>query len=263
MSIKKFNSILIISFLGVLTYAQDTMEYKKRNFISAEDTLSYRILYPKNFDEQASYPLILFLHGAGERGSDNKKQLTHGSTLFSNKENESDYPAIVIFPQCPSNDYWAKVVVDRSTHPLGLSFQYENGPTRPMELVMALVEDFKKKNYVRKDQIYLMGLSMGGMGTYELLSRKPDTFAAAIAICGAGDPSTVKKYAQKTPLWAFHGAQDNVVDPKYSLEMVAALLKEGAFPKMTMYDYADHNSWDSAFSEPALLEWLFSHRLEK
>lgn len=263
MSIKNFGFILLIFCFGAAVSAQDDPQYERRDFIAAEDTLSYRILYPMNFDEKASYPLLLFLHGAGERGSDNEKQLVHGSSLFSNKKNRSDFPAIVIFPQCPLNDYWAQVEVDRNTRPIGLDFRYERGPTKAMALVMELLEELKGKNYVKKDQIYLMGLSMGGMGTYELLSRRPDTFAAAVAICGAGDPKNVNNYAYKIPLWAFHGAKDDVVSPKHSLEMVSALLKAGAFPKMTLYDFANHNSWDAAFAEPGLFEWLFSHRLKK
>ena len=105
-----------------------------------------------------------------------------------------------------------------------------------------------------------MGLSMGGMGSFELLSRRPDIFAAAIPICGGGDPNSVSGYAKNTPLWVFHGAQDNVVNPLQSMEMVSALLKAGVYPKFTLYDFANHGSWDPAFAEPDLLPWLFSHK---
>ena len=104
---------------------------------------------------------------------------------------------------------------------------------------------------------------MGGMGTYELLARNPNRFAAAIAICGAGDPKYVNNYAKKIPVWAFHGAKDNVVDPLQSMKMVSALLNEGAFPRLTLYDFANHNSWDPAFAEPELLQWLFSNTLNE
>ncbi len=127
-------------------------------------------------------------------------------------------------------------------------------------MVMDLLETTIEEPYTKDDQVYLMGLSMGGMGTFELLSRKPDTFAAAIPICGGGEPESVSVYAKNTPLWVFHGAQDNVVHPLQSMEMVSALLKEGVHPKFTMYDFANHNSWDPAFAEPDLLPWLFSHK---
>ena len=249
--------------LGLMAHAQNTSLFKEEKIIKKGDTLFYRVLYPKDFDENSSYPLVLFLHGAGERGNDNIKQLTHGSSLFTNKKNRADFPAVVVMPQCPQNDYWAQVLVDRNNYPIGLDFQFEKGPTKAMELVIYLLEEFQKKNYIRKDQVYLMGLSMGGMGTYELLARKPNSFAAAIPICGAGDPDMVGNYALKVPIWAFHGAKDIVVNPMHSFEMVTSLLKEGAFPRFTLYDIANHNSWDPAFSEPDLLTWLFSHQQKK
>jgi len=256
---KKIGVLLIVLGFGSILMAQETSLYEKKDFIKGNDTLLYRILYPENFDEKASYPVILFLHGAGERGNDNKKQLTHGSSLFTEISHRKEFPAIVVFPQCPADDYWSNVKVDRSTAPVSLSFQYEKGPTKAMELVINLLDDMRRQNYVNKDQVYVAGLSMGGMGTYELLSRKPDVFAAAVAICGAGEPESTKKYATKVPLWAFHGAKDNVVDPENSVTMVSALLKAGGSPSFTLYGDANHNSWDSAFAEPGLLPWLFSN----
>ena len=152
--------------------------------------------------------------------------------------------------------------VDRSTYPIKLNFNYKGGPTKPLEMVMDLLQTTIEQPYANDNQVYLMGLSMGGMGTFELLSRKPDTFAAAIPICGGGDPNSVATYAKKIPLWVFHGAQDNVVNPLQSMEMVSALLSAGAYPRFTVYDFANHNSWDPAFAEPDLLPWLFSHKKE-
>lgn len=215
---------------------------------------------PKNFSKDHQYPLVLFLHGAGERGSDNEKQLVHGSKLFANQQNMENYPAIVVFPQCSKNDYWSNVDVDRSNYPIRLKFKYDDGPTKPMQLVMDLMDEMLEKPYVDHNQIYIMGLSMGGMGTFELIHRKPKTFAAAIPICGGGDTSSVSNYATTLPIWVFHGAQDNVVDPQLSINMVSAILKEGGFPKFTLYDFANHNSWDPAFAEPKLLSWLFSNK---
>ncbi len=219
-------------------------------------------MYPNNFQEDGNYPVVLFLHGAGERGNDNEKQLVHGGKLFATDYLQERYPAIVIFPQCPTNSYWSNVDVDRSTYPIKLNFNYKGGPTKPLEMVMDLLQTTIEQPYANDNQVYLMGLSMGGMGTFELLSRKPDTFAAAIPICGGGDPNSVATYAKKIPLWVFHGAQDNVVNPLQSMEMVSALLSAGAYPRFTVYDFANHNSWDPAFAEPDLLPWLFSHKKE-
>lgn len=255
-------SFILFAFFGCHAIAQDSLLFERKNFIQKKDTLPYRILYPNNFNKDASYPLVLFLHGSGERGNDNTKQLTHGSSLLTNPTHREDFPAIVIFPQCPPEDYWSNVIVDRSSYPVGLKFQYDKGPTRPLELVMSLIDETLANSYVDNNQVYVMGLSMGGMGTYELLFREPDVFAAAVSICGAGNPESTKKWASKVPLWAFHGAKDNVVNPQHSISMVSAVLKEGGFPSFTLYDDAGHNSWNPAFDDPDLLPWLFSHSLK-
>ena len=252
--------LFFLMFLAcTLVSAQWQSKYEAKMLIDGSDTLRYRIMYPKNFKEDGSYPVVLFLHGAGERGNDNERQLWNGGKLFATDYLQEKYPAIVIFPQCPTDSYWASVDVDRSSYPINLDFKYSDGPTKTMQMVMDLLETTIQQPYSKDDQIYLMGLSMGGMGTFELLNRKPDTFAAAVPICGGGEPGSVANYAKNTPLWVFHGAQDNVVHPLKSMEMVSALLKAGVYPKFTMYDFANHNSWDPAFAEPDLLPWLFSH----
>ena len=125
---------------------------------------------------------------------------------------------------------------------------------------MALLVQFVFDEYpVKKDQVYTGGLSMGGMGVFELVRRMPKTFAAAFPICGGANPATASKM-KKTSWWVFHGAKDDVVPPYHSENMVAALKKAGAKVKFTLYPNANHNSWDSAFAEPELLSWLFSQR---
>lgn len=241
-------------------FAQPASPYSEAVFTEGEARLPYRKLLPQNFDPQASYPLVLFLHGAGERGSDNSKQLTHGSDLFTNPLTRDAFPAVVLMPQCPVGDYWAQVAVDRSSYPIGLDFQYEKGPTQALQMVMQLLQKYLDEPYTDPRRVYVMGLSMGGMGTFEILSRMPDTFAAAIPICGGGDPTSVSPYASETPLWVFHGAVDQVVAPEQSLQMYQALFEAGARPGFTIYPQVNHNSWDYAFAEPELLPWLFSHR---
>ena len=237
--------------------SKDLFSHEKH--IVNNDTLNYRMLLPKNFDESKQYPLVLFLHGAGERGSDNKKQLVHGSRLFLNEKNRDSFPAILIFPQCPQTDYWSKLEADRSTKPITFKFKYDEAPTTAMALTMNLMDQLVTKPYVKTDQVYVMGLSMGGMGTFEIIHRKPEMFAAAIPICGGGDPKSVSTYAKEIPLWIIHGAKDDVVNPNLSLSMASAILSAGGFPKLTLYDFANHNSWDPAFAEPKFLTWLFSN----
>lgn len=247
----------IIFLISNSVIAQQEL-YEAKMFINNTDTLNYRIMYPKDFSKDKQYPLVLFLHGAGERGSNNASQLVHGSKLFAEETNRGAFPALVIFPQCPQNDYWSNATIDRSTKPISLVYPQNASPTKALNLVMLLMDDYLNKPVINKEKVYIGGLSMGGMGTFEMLYRRPDTFAAAFAICGGGNPETVKAYANNTELWVFHGAKDDVVDPQLSISMVSAYLKAGGKPNFTLYADDNHNSWDSAFTEPKLLTWLFS-----
>lgn len=254
------NYILLLFFLiSNVTISQNLDVFSKEFFVSKNDTLKYRMLLPKGFSEDKQYPLILVLHGAGERGNDNEAQLVHGSKLFSDEKNREAFPAIVIFPQCPKDDYWSNVKIDRSKKGLD-KFKYQKAgkPTKSMELVSNLMDDISNKSYINKNKIYVGGLSMGGMGTFDILNRRPDMFAAAFPICGGGNPKSVTTYANKVSLWVFHGGNDDVVHPYFSLIMVAALQKQGSDVKLTYFENDNHNSWDSTFSEPNLLKWIFS-----
>ncbi|HAG16204.1 MAG TPA: phospholipase [Bacteroidales bacterium] len=251
--------IYLLLFILQTGLAQDSLSsYKKEIFVSKLDSMPYRILFPPHFSAEKSYPLVVFLHGAGERGNDNEKQLIHGSSLFTSPEALANYPSIVLFPQCPSDDYWAKVKIDRNDAKKTFDFLYTKPPTRSMNNLIQLIDKLLDGNYINKDQVYVMGLSMGAMGVYEILYRKPNTFAAGIAICGGGNTHFAKNFAKQTPLWIFHGSRDDVVDPKYSVRMVEAILEAGAYPKFTLFEDANHNSWDPAFAQKEILPWLFS-----
>ncbi|MEB8330337.1 prolyl oligopeptidase family serine peptidase [Flavobacteriaceae bacterium KMM 6897] len=250
--------ILMAPFFAV---AQVPSLYEKGIFIDQQDTLRYRIMWPENFDATKEYPVVLFLHGAGERGHDNTSQLTHGSSLFTDVGNRNDYPAIIIFPQCPKNDYWSNVKVDRSRSGVKkFRFKKEGTPTKAMDLLLNYLDAMVGKPFIKKDQIYVVGLSMGGMGTFEILARRPNLFAAAMPICGGGNPKSVSNYASNVPIWAFHGAKDDVVSPVFSIHMIEEIIEKGGTPKFSLYDTANHNSWDPAFNEPEFLSWLFSKR---
>lgn len=249
---------ILLLFITNGAMAQHQELYDAKVFINDTDTLNYRILYPKDFSKDKQYPLVLFLHGAGERGTNNASQLTHGSKLFADEKHRDEFPAIVIFPQCPKDDYWANASVDRTTLPLTLKFPDGGEPTKALNSVMSLMDKMVTKSYINNEQVYVGGLSMGGMGTFEILSRKPDMFAAAFAICGGGNTELAEAYATKTDLWVFHGAKDDVVNPQLSVDMVSAILKYGGKPNFTLYADDNHNSWDSTFAEPGLLPWLFS-----
>ncbi|WP_445956707.1 carboxylesterase family protein [Yeosuana sp.] len=256
----RYLSLICLVGISNLIIGQNQNLYTSEIFVKNNDTLQYRMLLPKDFSESKQYPLVLFFHGAGERGNDNVTQLVHGSSLFSNEKNRDSFPAIIVFPQCPKEDYWSNVKRDYSKKGLE-KFKYKRigKPTKSMKLVLGLMDDLTNKPYVKKNQVYVGGLSMGGMGTFEILKRRPNMFAAAFPICGGGNPKSVAKYANKVALWIFHGGKDDEVHPYFSLVMVTALQEKGADVKLTYIENANHNSWDSAFDEPNLLPWLFSN----
>lgn len=256
---KIFLYCLLCVFTAFQIQAQDFTLYQKKWFVLNNDTLPYRLLLPQDFNPNQKYPLVLMLHGSGERGSDNEKQLVHGASLFLNDSVRKNFPAIVVFPQCSENSYWSNVnITSDSTGKRTFNFQTNGEPTTPMRLLQRLVP-FLTDNYpIDRKRMYVGGLSMGGMGTFELVRRNPQTFAAAFPICGGANPQTASKLT-KTAWWIFHGAKDDVVPPYFSEQMVEALKKHKAEVLFRLYPEANHNSWDSAFAEKDLLPWLFSH----
>ena len=249
--------------ISILGFGQvDLNPYKKEVFIGKKGyTLPYRILFPEDYNPKKQYPLVLFMHGAGERGNDNEIQLVHGASLFLKAENRKKYPAIVVFPQCAEKDYW--VEVNRRILADGTrirEFPFNEQPRPSTGLVIELVEQMIEDKIVDESRLYVMGLSMGGMATFELLARYPDRFAAAMPICGGGNPKLARAYAPNTPLWIFHGDADEVVKVENSRRMLRAVVDEGGKAKYTEYPGVNHNSWDSAFAEPDFLKWLFSNR---
>lgn len=220
----------------------------------SEQLLPYRILWPKGYqqDGDQEYPLILFLHGAGERGNDNQLQLTHGASLFL--DNQEDFPAIILMPQCAQEDYWAQMIKGEDNQRV---YNFNEYPNPSLAAAQKLLHTFIEEEKVDPDRVYLIGLSMGGMGAYELLAREPETFAAAIPICGGTNPQLLGLYAHRVPLWIFHGTEDMVVTVENARRIVRQLIKLGITPRYTEYAEVNHNSWDYAFAEPALLSWLF------
>jgi len=258
---KKFLFLAIILGVGFVqqSVAQDFSSYKKYTLVQNGDSMPYRILLPENFEPSKKYPLVIFLHGSGERGHDNEKQLTHGAELFL--QNQHKFPSIVVFPQCSQKSFWSNTQFlfdDKGERKL----YYDTGgdPSDAMKMLITIVNNLFVQYKIKKDQVYIMGLSMGGMGTFELVNRMPLTFAAAIPICGGANP-LISSNLKNTTWWVFHGDADNVVPPSHSQQMVKAMKQTGVSVKFTLYSGVGHNSWDAAFKEPELLKWLFSKRL--
>lgn len=250
-------AFLLIAQLPFSGGAQDRSLFQKKWMVQGDDTMPYRVLLPKNYDSTKKYPVIFFLHGAGERGRDNEKQLAHGSKLFLTDSVRDKFPAFVVFPQCGINDYWSNVLRMHGDGDKRTFYFLEDGnPNKAMQMAQELLTYFLATYPIKKDQVYVGGLSMGGMGTYELVRRMPGTFAAAFAICGGADPATAKQM-KDVSWWIFHGLKDDVVPPYHSENMVKALLARGVRVRFNFFPNANHNSWDSAFAEPDLLPWLF------
>src|SRR6266403_2086316 len=205
--------------------------------------INYLLFLPQGYEAKSEkrWPLILFLHGAGERGTNIWKVATHGPP--KNVQEHPDFPFIVVSPQCPDGEHWSN------------------------EILLALLEQTVLDYAVDTNRIYLTGLSMGGFGTWDLGLTYPEKFAAIVPICGGGQMITVvlssreKTKALKTlGVWAFHGAKDPVVPVEESQRMVDGLKKVGVKEvKFTIYPDAGHNSWTEAYNDPQLYEWLLKH----
>ena len=250
----------ILLILSLSLHAQDLNEYKKEIFIRKSQVLPYRFLYPLSFDAGRKYPLLIFLHGAYEKGNDNEAQLDIGGRYFLADSNRRNFPAVIIFPQCPSNDVWA--YFDAEFDSMGVLkraiFPFRKEPTAVTSLLKQLVDSLMSSSFIDISKIYVGGLSQGGMGVFDIVARYPNIFAAAFPICGAGKVSTADKFAKQTALWIFHGADDDVVPVHFSRQFYQKLKKLGGDVKYTEYPGVRHDSWINALHEKDLLPWLFS-----
>jgi predicted peptidase len=252
----KFLLILAIALTFTLTMessaADNRDRFEARTFTdSAGEKLNYRLLKPKDYDANKKYPLVLFLHGAGERGDDNVKQLVHGMNDFASDEVMAKYPCFVIAPQCPNDAKWVEIDWSARTH------KAPDKPARALRLSFETIEALKKEFSIDDKRLYVTGLSMGGYGTWDAIERKPDFFAAAAPVCGGGDVENAKKIA-KLPIWAFHGDKDTAVKVERTRDMIAAIKAAGGEPKYTEYPGVGHDSWSATYRNPEFYAWLFA-----
>ena len=206
--------------------------------------MPYRLFAPKD-PKDGPFPIFLFLHGAGERGSDNDRQVDFNNGIFNSltfKYFYEEHPSIIIAPQCSEEQWWTDGYM--------------------LAALMSLVEYVGDIYSGDANRLYVMGLSMGGMGTWALLEKYPHKIAAAIPICGNGDPSKADRF-KDIPIWAFHGDNDDVVPVEGSREMVNALKATGSTTvKYTECPGVMHDSWNNAYKDPDLLNWMFSQSKE-
>ncbi|ULC60482.1 prolyl oligopeptidase family serine peptidase [Flaviramulus sp. BrNp1-15] len=248
----KFNLIVVLVTLCCITnlHAQSSLFSYEQYVNTKGDTLKYRQLV-SDYAKDTKYPLVIFLHGSGERGDDNKAQLKWGVKNFATSENMKLHPTIVIAPQCPKNTSWGNYSYEN------MSLQPE--PTKTMTLLIELIHKAIENLPVDTNRIYITGLSMGGFGTFDAVSRYPDLFAAAVPVCGGGDVTKAESIAH-IPMWIFHGAKDDAVNAVLSQNMLNALTKAGSYPGYTQYPEVGHFSWIAAYSDTMMMEWLFNQR---
>jgi len=230
-----------------------TSIYKNHN-----KELPYGLALPDNYDHAKEYPLVLYLHGAGERGNNNLVNIpaNKGSILWAEDSLQAENPCFVLAPQCPTDSSWTGILAD------GGPFE----PTVHLEMVHELLMELLNEYSIDKNRLYCTGLSMGGFGTWALNISYPETFAAMVPICGGGDPEQAEFLADK-PIWNFHAEDDAVVDVSYSRDMVNALKNAGSNVIYTEYDIGvvspplapfPHFTWVPAYNDKKMIEWLFT-----
>jgi gluconolactonase len=248
---------IFTALLLAVTAARAATEaaFESRVFTNdAGATLPYRLLVPENYSPGQKYPLVLFLHGAGERGSNNTAQLVHGTKLYLEPANRAQFPCFVIAPQCPTGQQWVNMQWsgDKGTQPAE--------PSDAMKLVLGILHETGQEFSIDPNRVHVTGLSMGGYGTWDLITRFPGRFASGAPICDGGD-DTVAAKAAKVPIWAFHSEDDPTVKVTRTRDMIAAIRKAGRHPHYFEYWGLGHNSWTKAYSEPEFLPWMFAQRL--
>ena len=201
-----------------------------RKTITKELSARYMVVLPGNYNRNEKWPLIFFLHGRGERGDDLEKVKVHGPVKYAQKH--KDFPFVLVSPQCPQDRLWWSC-----------------------DVLINLLDEVVAGYNIDEKRIYLTGLSMGGFGVWDLACRYPERFAAVAVVCGEGEPS-LAKHLKDVPVWAFHGAKDEIVPLEKSLQMVEEIKANDGNAKLTIYPELGHDSWTVTYDNPALYDWF-------
>jgi predicted peptidase len=237
-------SLAAAAALGSLLASPASAQEKVTGFLdktvsAGGTTMSYVVYVPRDYTPDRKWPVILFLHGSGERGTDGLKQSQVGLggavRLYPER-----YPAIVVMPQCAPNQRWSDTQADLAMQALDRTVQEYHGDP---------------------DRLYLTGLSMGGAGSWYLGTRYPEKFAAVVSLCGGGDIPAIAEKLAKKPVWVFVGDQDRPQTVEFCRNVAEALKSAGSTTvKLTVYPGVPHNCWDKAYAEKDLTDWLFAQK---
>lgn len=244
----KLASLTVVFFSLLAAEAQSADEdFSSFSFAALNGLeMPYRLHSP-TLENGTEVPLIIFLHGAGGWGTDNIKQISggnaHGTQLWLKPEIAADNPAFVIAPQIPNPQRWSASDSD------------ELSPYA--EVLIDLIDHIKSEFPIDANRIYIMGQSLGGMGVWDIVAKRPGIFAAGVPVCGVGNTDRIVN-ARSVAMWAFHGAMDTTIPIEGSREMVTSLEAVNGNIRYTEYPDVGHNSWERAFADPGLPEWLFS-----
>ena len=227
----KYLSFLFLAFFLKLNAQEIKADFKKE--VPKTEEISYLLDYPEN--AKGNVPLIVFLHGSGERGTDLEKVKAHSPFTYKNLIKE---PVAILAPQCPENVWW------------------------DTEAVYFLIKEIQQKYKIDDSKIILTGLSMGGWGTLKLAMEHPEMFSAVVAVCAPVDLLMKVRADQykNLPMKIFHGGNDDVVSPLNSIDFYQAIKKVNKNIELTIFPDDNHNSWDSTYSDPKLYEWMLSQR---
>lgn len=243
--------ILLTLFITATVHAAEPFEAK--TFTFGSQTLNYRIHLPEKADPAAKIPLILFFHGAGERGNDNTSQLRNGANPMAAWAEKTNTAVIIVAPQCPGGKQWVDTPWSADSHTMPAK------PSESMQLTIDLLKEIRATQPVDETRIYVTGLSMGGFATWDIIQRMPETFAAAMPVCGGGDTAmaaTIKNIS----IHVFHGGADTTVKTKRPRDMVAALKAVGSPVLYTEYPGVGHGSWGQTYSNDENLVWLLAQK---
>jgi predicted peptidase len=248
---RTIQTLLMLAFAAMPLFSQGNQGtidgFIGKLFKDRTGKMPYRLFIPQGYDKTKKYPLVIWLHGGGSAGDDNEKQISLdnklGTHFWTRKESQEKHPAFVLAPQ--SEGGW-----DSNTS-LDLSVE--------LKLMLGILDVVRKDYSIDATRMYVAGQSNGGIGAWGLITKKPGLFAAAIPLCGAGNPGIAVRAANaKTSVWAFHGEKDDVIPSEHSRNMITAMKKAGAMPKYTEYKGVGHDIWETVFKEPGLEEWLFA-----